>query len=112
MGPQTSGEECAPIVVASDGTIDLQWIDHAFRVAGPDREAVTENLPAGTLVIGFRFRPPPPLPGSESLPGRLPISGSSLRRYGCARAEGCGGRGGRRGTLTDSFDRSGPSLAA
>src|SRR4030081_449803 len=47
----------APIVVASDGTIDLQWSDHAFRVAGPDREAVTENLPAGTLVIGFRFRP-------------------------------------------------------
>jgi AraC-like DNA-binding protein len=43
-------------VVASDGTIDLQWVDHAFRVAGPDREAVTEDLPAGALVIGFRFR--------------------------------------------------------
>jgi AraC-like DNA-binding protein len=44
-------------MVASDGTIDLQWIDHAFRVAGPDSEAVTEDLPAGTLVIGFRFHP-------------------------------------------------------
>jgi AraC-like DNA-binding protein len=50
-------KSAAPIVVASDGTIDLQWIDRAFRIAGPDREAVTENLPAGTLVIGFRFRP-------------------------------------------------------
>jgi AraC-like DNA-binding protein len=47
----------APIAVASDGTIDLQWIGHAFRVAGPDREAVIEDLPAGALVIGFRFRP-------------------------------------------------------
>ncbi len=49
--------DASPIVVASDGTIDLQWIDYAFRVAGPDSEAVTEDLPAGTLVIGFRFRP-------------------------------------------------------
>ena len=47
----------APILVASDGTIDLQWIDHAFRVAGPDSEAAIEDLPAGALVIGFRFRP-------------------------------------------------------
>ena len=47
----------SPIVVSSDATIDLQWIDDAFRVAGPDSEAVTEDLPAGTLVIGFRFHP-------------------------------------------------------
>jgi AraC-like DNA-binding protein len=47
----------APIVVASDATIDLQWIDGVFRVAGPDREAATEHLPAGAVVIGFRFRP-------------------------------------------------------
>ena len=47
----------APILVASDGTIDLHWIDHAFRVAGPDSEAAIEDLPAGALVIGFRFRP-------------------------------------------------------
>jgi AraC-like DNA-binding protein len=44
-------------VVASDGTIDLQWINQAFRVAGPDSEAVIEDLPARTLVIGFRFHP-------------------------------------------------------
>ncbi len=50
-------KDASPIVVASDATIDLQWIDHAFRVAGPDSEAVTEDLPAGTLVIGFRFHP-------------------------------------------------------
>jgi AraC-like DNA-binding protein len=46
-----------PVVVAPDGTIDLQWIDGAFRVAGPDRDAQTEILPAGTTVIGFRFHP-------------------------------------------------------
>lgn len=49
--------DASPIVVASDGTIDLQWINQAFRVAGPDSEAVIEDLPAGTLVIGFRFHP-------------------------------------------------------
>lgn len=46
-----------PIVVAPDGTIDLQWIDGVLRIAGPDREAQTEMLPSGTTVIGFRFRP-------------------------------------------------------
>src|SRR4051812_27446718 len=50
-------KDASPIVVASDGTIDLQWIDQAFRVAGPDSEAVTEDLRPGTLVIGFRFHP-------------------------------------------------------
>jgi AraC-like DNA-binding protein len=40
-----------------DATIDLQWIDGAFRVAGPDKDAKIETLPAGTTVIGFRFRP-------------------------------------------------------
>ena len=44
-------------MVACDGTIDLQWIGHGFRIAGPDSEAVTEDLPAGALVVGFRFRP-------------------------------------------------------
>ena len=50
-------KDTAPVVVASDATIDLQWIGHSFRVAGPDSRAATEVLPAGTLVIGFRFRP-------------------------------------------------------
>jgi AraC-like DNA-binding protein len=46
-----------PIVVCPDGTIDLQWIDGALRIAGPDIEFKTEVIPASTTVIGFRFRP-------------------------------------------------------
>lgn len=46
-----------PIIVAPDGTIDIQWIDGSLRVAGPDREAMTETVPAGATVIGFRFQP-------------------------------------------------------
>jgi hypothetical protein len=54
---KVSEKNASPIVVASDASIDLQWINHTFRVAGPDSEAMIEELPAGTLVIGFRFRP-------------------------------------------------------
>jgi AraC-like DNA-binding protein len=46
-----------PIIVTPDGTIDLQWMDGTFRVAGPDKDPKTEIVPAGTTVIGFRFRP-------------------------------------------------------
>lgn len=46
-----------PIIVTPDGNIDLQWIEGAFRVAGPDKGPQTEILPAGALIIGFRFRP-------------------------------------------------------
>lgn len=46
-----------PIIVAPDGAIDLQWIDGAFRIAGPDKDPQTEFIPAGSVVIGFRFRP-------------------------------------------------------
>jgi len=46
-----------PIAVASDGTVDLQWVNGDFRVAGPDTEAAIEDLPSGTRIIGFRFRP-------------------------------------------------------
>jgi len=46
-----------PVIVAPDGTIDLQWIDGAFRIAGPDKEPQTEIIPAGSAVIGFRFCP-------------------------------------------------------
>ncbi|MCG7505240.1 AraC family transcriptional regulator [Mesorhizobium retamae] len=49
--------EAPPVVIAPDGTIDLQWIDGHFRVAGPDRAPQTETIPAGTAVIGFRFQP-------------------------------------------------------
>ena len=47
----------APFVVIPDGTIDLQWVAGRWRVAGPDRDPVTEHLPAGAIVIGFRFQP-------------------------------------------------------
>lgn len=46
-----------PIIVAPDGTIDLQWIDGVLRIAGPDKEAKTETVPAGAMIVGFRFRP-------------------------------------------------------
>lgn len=49
--------EAPPVMVAPDGTIDLQWIDGQFRIAGPDKEPQTETLPAGAAVIGFRFQP-------------------------------------------------------
>ena len=46
-----------PMVVMPDATVDLQWIGGSFRVAGPDREPVTEVLAADEAVIGLRFRP-------------------------------------------------------
>jgi len=46
-----------PIIITPDGTIDLQWIDGAFRVAGPDRDPQIEIVPGGAMVVGFRFRP-------------------------------------------------------
>lgn len=49
--------EAPPVIVTPDGTIDLQWIDGHFRIAGPDRDPQTEMIPAGTAVIGFRFQP-------------------------------------------------------
>lgn len=52
--PETSAP---PVIVTPDGTIDLQWIDRTFRVAGPDKDPMIENLPAGTTVVGFRFQP-------------------------------------------------------
>jgi AraC-like DNA-binding protein len=46
-----------PMIITPDATIDLQWIDGSFRVAGPDMAPKTERPPADGLVIGFRFRP-------------------------------------------------------
>lgn len=46
-----------PVIVAPDGTIDLQWIDGSLRIAGPDKEPQTEIIQAGTTIIGFRFHP-------------------------------------------------------
>ncbi|WP_217576711.1 helix-turn-helix domain-containing protein [Mesorhizobium sp. GbtcB19] len=65
-----------PIVITPDATIDLQWIDGRFRVAGPDKEPQIETPPAGAMIIGFRFRPGAAsgwlgVPVSEILGGRL-----------------------------------------
>lgn len=46
-----------PVIVSPDGTIDLQWIDGALRIAGPDKEPQTEIIAAGTAIVGFRFHP-------------------------------------------------------
>jgi len=46
-----------PIVVMPDATVDIQWIDGKFRVAGPDAEAQTEAIEAGERVVGLRFSP-------------------------------------------------------
>lgn len=53
MGP--SGPP--PIVVVPDATVDLQWIEGSFRVAGPDKDPKTEILAANDVVVGFRFHP-------------------------------------------------------
>ena len=46
-----------PIIVMPDATMDLQWFDGRFRIAGPDKDPKIETLPAGITIIGFRFRP-------------------------------------------------------
>lgn len=46
-----------PIVIVPDATIDLQWIDGKFRIAGPDSSPQMETVAAGATVVGFRFRP-------------------------------------------------------
>jgi hypothetical protein len=33
-----------PVIVTPDGTIDVQWIDRMFRIAGPDKDPVIEHL--------------------------------------------------------------------
>ncbi|BCG81273.1 DUF6597 domain-containing transcriptional factor [Mesorhizobium sp. 113-3-3] len=49
--------DAPPVVITPDATIDLQWIDGRFRVAGPDREPQIETLPSGSTIVGLRFRP-------------------------------------------------------
>ncbi len=67
-----------PLIVMPDGTIDLQWIDGELRVAGPDRDPQVEIVPAGAIVVGFRFRPAAAAgwlgtPASELLGQRLAL---------------------------------------
>jgi AraC-like DNA-binding protein len=76
----------APFVVIPDGAIDLQWVAGRWRVAGPDRQPMTEQLPAGAIVIGFRFQP-----------------GSAPAWLGAAASEFCG----QRVWLEDVWGRAG-----
>lgn len=67
-----------PIVITPDATIDLQWIDGRFRVAGPDKEPQIETPPAGAVIVGFRFRPGAAagwlgVPAGEIVGGRLDL---------------------------------------
>jgi hypothetical protein len=67
-----------PIVITPDATIDLQWIDGRFRVAGPDKEPQIERPPAGALIVGLRFRPGAAagwlgVPAGEIVGGRLEL---------------------------------------
>jgi len=68
-----------PITIVPDGTIDLQWIDGTFRVAGPDKEPKIEILEAGATVIALRFKPAAAaawlgIPASEMVGQRLPLA--------------------------------------
>ena len=68
-----------PIVITPDATIDLQWIDGRFRVAGPDKEPQIERPAAGATIIGFRFRPGAAagwlgVPASEIVGGRFALA--------------------------------------
>jgi hypothetical protein len=42
--PSTPAE---PLAVVPNGYADLQWVNGVLRVAGPDRTAIAEALPAG-----------------------------------------------------------------
>ncbi|QRK10588.1 AraC family transcriptional regulator [Archangium violaceum] len=50
-------EASAPVLVVPDGSIDLQFVDGSWRIAGPDCEPQVECVSAGATVVGFRFRP-------------------------------------------------------
>ena len=77
-----------PVSIVPDGCIDLQWIDGGLRVAGPDREAKVESIPAGATVIGLRFQPASAMawlhaPASEIVDARPPLEafwGGEARR--------------------------------
>ncbi|KUM27141.1 transcriptional regulator [Mesorhizobium loti] len=71
-------QDVPPIVITPDATIDLQWIDGRFRIAGPDKEPQIERPPAGSVIVGFRFRPGAAagwlgVPASEIVGGRLDL---------------------------------------
>ncbi|WP_373046727.1 helix-turn-helix domain-containing protein [Vulgatibacter sp.] len=85
-------ESVPSLVVTPDATIDLQLVEGALRIAGPDTAPMTERLAAGATVVGFRFRPAAAsawlgLPASELVGMRLPLEtlwGRRARRLGAA----------------------------
>jgi AraC-like DNA-binding protein len=44
------------LAIPPDGCIDLQWVNGALRIAGPDRGPKFECLPPGSTVLGLRFQ--------------------------------------------------------
>ena len=71
-----------PVVVVPDGCIDLEWIDGALRIAGPDRAPKIERLAAGATVVGFRFRPRRPPRGWDCRRPKPSTAASRWRRSG------------------------------
>ena len=92
---QLPGPDVQPVVVVPDGCIDLEWIDGALRIAGPDRAPKIERLAAGATVVGFRFRPAAAaawlgLPASETVDRRIPLEafwGADARRVAAQASE-------------------------
>ncbi len=111
--------EVQPVVVVPDGCIDLEWIDGALRIAGPDRAPKIERLAAGATVVGFRFRPAAAaawlgLPASETVDRRIPLEefwGADARRV----AETAGEArdiGARVRAIESALTRRAPSIPA
>lgn len=71
------GRDCT-LSVPPDGCIDLQWVNGALRIAGPDREPNIEHLAAGSTVFGLRFQAGSAarwlrVPASDIVDQRLPL---------------------------------------
>jgi AraC-like DNA-binding protein len=84
------------LAVVPDGYADLQWLNGVLRVAGPDRTVNVEPLPAGTVVVGLRFRPASlacwlGMPASELVNARVALEefwGADGRRLAASLSEG------------------------
>ena len=108
-----------PVVVVPDGCIDLEWIDGALRIAGPDRAPKIERLAAGATVVGFRFRPAAAtawlgLPASETVDRRIPLEafwGADARRV-AAQASEARDIGARVRAIESALTRRAPSIPA
>ncbi len=107
------------IVIVPDGSIDLQWIEDGWRIAGPDREPQTEILPAGATIIGFRFRPAAAaawlgVPASEVLNQRVALKDlwGAKARHMAEEANGTRELGTLTCALENALARRAPSVAS